>query len=131
MNKITVTLTDKADRYFALLAYGLTKEDGATPANKSECINHVLEAMGRFEEVTDNDILNWLNDVETLTGSAKEFAINPTKENFEKVTEGNKTEPAEAWNEILNEIDQQRTKYRFNEEVISLLAKKFDVRKIK
>jgi hypothetical protein len=83
--KMTVTLSPKAARYFAFVAYGLTKEDGATPANHSECISHILEAMERFEEISDNDMLNWLNDVAVLDGAAREFAINPTQENLKKL----------------------------------------------
>jgi tRNA(His) 5'-end guanylyltransferase len=93
--KITITLSPEASRYFAFVRYGFTK-DGSTPANQSECVNEILETMEMFECETDNCMRNWLNDVAVLTGAAKEFAINPTQENLKKLISEQKTEVCDA-----------------------------------
>ena len=63
--KITVTLSDKAEKYLAKLMYSLEvpnpKKEGETKqANQSDCINECLEILSDFEDVTDDQLVNWM-----------------------------------------------------------------------
>ena len=73
--KITVTLSEKAEKYFDELRYSLETDKG--PATISQCINESLENLSDFEKETDNQLYNWLTDFRKLTGDYKKFAANP------------------------------------------------------
>lgn len=77
--KITVTLSDKAERYFNELRYSLETDKG--PATISQCINESLETLADFEKVTENQLANWLDDFGKIPIQKwKDFAANPNKE---------------------------------------------------
>lgn len=59
--KITVTLSDKAEKYLNELMYSLTGKNDK-PATQSECINESLETLAAFEKSTDDQLRNWLGD---------------------------------------------------------------------
>lgn len=65
--KITVTLSDKAAQYLANVMYSLEvpdpKREGETrPANMSEAVNESLESLFYFEKITDNQLVNWMEE---------------------------------------------------------------------
>lgn len=78
--KITVTLSDKAEKYFNDVMYGLTDKDDK-PASQSLAISESMETLGLFEATTDNQMRNWLDDFTKLNEEEKKFAGNPTHDN--------------------------------------------------
>lgn len=76
--KITVTLSDKATKYFHERMYSDTKEDGATACSQSECISHCLEELFDFENETDNQVWGWLHTYRQLNDDAKKHAADPS-----------------------------------------------------
>lgn len=87
--KITVTLSDKAAKYFAEVQYGLEGKGGGIATN-SEVINESLETLFDFEKITDNQLRNWLSDFETLSNEAKAFVGNPVYDTLIKFLHDNK-----------------------------------------
>ena len=61
MKKITVTLSDKAEKYFNDVAYSLDNGDGKV-ATQSEVISHCLEELQMFEEASGQDVTGYLRD---------------------------------------------------------------------
>lgn len=59
--KITVTLSDEAEKYFNEVAYSLDKGDGKV-ATQSEVINHCLTELALFEENAGQDVTGWLKE---------------------------------------------------------------------
>lgn len=59
--KITVTLSRKAAMYFDEIMYSMTKPDGYSPASQSETISEILEELFDFENLTDDQLPNWLD----------------------------------------------------------------------
>lgn len=61
---ITVTLSEKAEKYFDELMYGLEFPQGEelVQATESQAISHALEELAAFEEYTDDQVTNWLAD---------------------------------------------------------------------
>jgi len=91
--KITVTLSDKATKYFYDRMYGDVKDDGVTPCSQSEAISHCLESLGEFEKVTDNQLEGWLADYDKLNSMEKVFAADPTHNNYVKMLDESGSEP--------------------------------------
>lgn len=60
MKKITVTLTDKAEKYFNEVAYSLDFE-GRT-ATQSEVISHCLQELSDFEQTFGGDLTTFLQE---------------------------------------------------------------------
>lgn len=81
-NKITITLSDKAAQYFAMVQYGLPGKNGDGIATNSDVINESLETLAMFEKETDNQLRNWLNDFRELKGNSKIFAADPCKKKY-------------------------------------------------
>lgn len=59
--KITVTLSEKAEKYLNKLMYSLMSHENK-PATLSMCINWALEGHADFEEAMDQDVLTYLID---------------------------------------------------------------------
>jgi hypothetical protein len=60
--KITITLSDKAEKFFNQV-YGTLdnpRPNGGYGCNQSEVINWCLEALADFEEVEGQDLVGWL-----------------------------------------------------------------------
>lgn len=61
--RITIYLSDAAEKYFNLVMYGLEVPDGkgdTKPCNQSQAISHCLEELALFEEFTEDQLTNWL-----------------------------------------------------------------------
>lgn len=67
--KITITLSDRAERYLAELKYSL--EFDCKVANQSQCVSHALEELAAFEDITADQITNYIQ--ENHPRQAKEF----------------------------------------------------------
>jgi hypothetical protein len=79
MAKITIELSQKAEKYFNEVQYSLPKNpDGTGIATISQCVNECLETLADFEQLTENQLANWLDDYKKLKGKAKNFAADPT-----------------------------------------------------
>ena len=59
--KITITLSDKAEKYFNEVKYSLEPK-GFGIATNSEVINEILEVNGYFERLEDIDVCGWINE---------------------------------------------------------------------
>ena len=59
--KITVTLSEKAGKYFNEVAYSLDYGDGKV-VTKSQVINHCLEELAMFEEFAGESVTGWLKE---------------------------------------------------------------------
>lgn len=57
--KITVTLSEKSEKYFNEVAYSLDSGDGKVATN-SDVINWALGALSDFEDNAGEDLLSWL-----------------------------------------------------------------------
>lgn len=57
--KITVTLSEKSEKYFKEVAYSLDSGDGKVATN-SDVINWALEILSDFEDNAGEDLLSWL-----------------------------------------------------------------------
>lgn len=55
MKKITVTLTDKAEKYLNELLYSIDKGDGKV-ATLSEAVNYVFETLSCIEEIVGDPL---------------------------------------------------------------------------
>ena len=63
MKKITVTLSDKAEKQFNEIMYSLPEnEDGTGMCTQSQAVNYAFECLAVFEEKMDCDVFNFLND---------------------------------------------------------------------
>lgn len=82
--KITITLSEKAEKYFNEVMYALTDENDK-PCSQSMAINNSLESLAEFEDETANQLWNWLSDFKKLNPDAQEFAGNPTLYNQTKI----------------------------------------------
>lgn len=58
--KITITLSEKAEKFFNELMYSL--DENSRPATQSQCINWALEAHMDFEECTGEDVISHLQN---------------------------------------------------------------------
>lgn len=88
--KITITLSDKAAKYFNDVMYGLPGKNGEGMCTQSEAINESLETLADFESATDNQLRNWNQDFAKLSKKHKKFVSNPTKENAKALNTVNK-----------------------------------------
>lgn len=61
MKRITVTLSDKAEKYFNEVAYSLDYGDGKV-ATQSQVISHCLEELALFEENAGQDVTGYLEE---------------------------------------------------------------------
>lgn len=61
MKKITVTLSDKAEKYFNDVMYGLHVSDYRM-CTQSEAINEILETNLDFESKEDTNVSGYLED---------------------------------------------------------------------
>lgn len=69
MKKITVTLSDKAEKYFNEVMYSLPKNaDGTGICSQSQAINESLETLSDFERTQDDQLANWLHTNNEWTG---------------------------------------------------------------
>lgn len=57
--KMTITLSDIAEKHFHNVNYGLEVPEKTNP-NQSDVINHCMEECLAFEEITDDQITNYL-----------------------------------------------------------------------
>ena len=60
MKKITVTLSDEAEKYFNEVQYSL--DNGEKVATQSEVINHCLIELAKFEEYAGQDVTGYIRD---------------------------------------------------------------------
>jgi len=63
--KITVTLSEKATKFFNEVMYSLETPDkngDLKSCNQSEAINWCLEAMSDFEQNSGSDLITYLQD---------------------------------------------------------------------
>lgn len=81
--KITITLSDKAEKYLNEVLYALTGKDDK-PCTQSEAINESLETLAEFERLTDNQLRNWLGDFIQLPPDRKSIIADPTEINVNK-----------------------------------------------
>jgi len=58
--KITITLDDVAERHFNEVAYSLDLPH-KSKASYSDIINHCLNELRAFEDITDDQVTNWLD----------------------------------------------------------------------
>jgi hypothetical protein len=61
--RITVFLSDRAEKYFAEVQYSLDipQADGSIKtANQSQVITHCLEELALFEKITQDQVTNYL-----------------------------------------------------------------------
>lgn len=86
MKKITVTLSNDAEKYLNELMYSLTGKDDKA-ATQSECINESLETLAMFESLTDNQLRNWNTDFVKNTGDYMHRLADPLKKRFDKPTD--------------------------------------------
>lgn len=76
--KITITLSDKAEKYFNELMYSLPGKNGEGLCTQSEAINESLETLSDFEDITQNQLRNWIDAFKSIPNEdKKEFASNP------------------------------------------------------
>lgn len=61
MKRLTIILSDKAEKYFNEVAYSLDYGDGKV-ATQSQVINHCMEELADFEEQIDQDVMGFLRD---------------------------------------------------------------------
>lgn len=61
MKRLTIILSDKAEKYFNEVAYSLDYGDGKV-ATQSQVINHCMEELADFEEQIDQDVTGFLRD---------------------------------------------------------------------
>ena len=61
MKKVTITLTDKAEKYLNKLLYELEMPNGKT-TTISDCINTTFEENADFEEAMDTNVCGFLED---------------------------------------------------------------------
>lgn len=61
MKKITVTLSDKAEKYFNEVQYSLDYGDGKI-ATQSQVINHCLKELALFEEFSGTDVTGYIRE---------------------------------------------------------------------
>lgn len=55
MKRITITLSEKAEKYFNEVAYSLDKGDGKIATN-SEVVNYILESMSAIEDIVGDPL---------------------------------------------------------------------------
>ncbi len=61
MKKITITLSEKAEKYFNEVSYSLDDGSGK-PATNSDVINHCLEELYDFEKMTEMQVTEYLKE---------------------------------------------------------------------
>jgi hypothetical protein len=60
--KITIKLTELAETHLNNLQYGMETQRPDGTATYSDAVNYTMENEALFEEITGDQILNWLMD---------------------------------------------------------------------
>jgi hypothetical protein len=63
MKKITVTLSDNAEKVFNEIMYSLPKhEDGSGMCTQNQAVSYAFETIGLFEKEMETDIITFLKE---------------------------------------------------------------------
>ena len=63
MKRITVELTEEAEKAFNEIMYSLPKNtDGSGTCTQSQAVSYALECVGLFEKTKETDIISFLNE---------------------------------------------------------------------